>query len=410
MFRFLIGLISLTMLASCQSREESFYAEDVPTSKTTNGSVKDLPDYLTDIGTININTLANGNYTGIFESAWLKDIGGSNSSYCHPDVEYFPDRFRGYKYWMVFTPYLGFLGNSQDAERYENPTVVVSNDGLNWVEPSGISNPVQKAPSPNESFAFDNKRLKHGFWSDVDLLAYNNKLIMYYRGSFITADALSKRGARSKNNKIKLQQNANRTIVRQESNDGVHWTPLEVAYTSNAPSTPQNNVLVSPTVVNDGVKFTSYEVDNNTGSSNFKGNAPTYIISRTSVDGLNFSTFSKSKIVNFRNEPWLEIDKEYAPWHIQASYKDGYYFLCMAIGYARKSTSEMLYLAYSKNGVDFQVFPKPMVEKNVYRSSVFPMTSDNDNIQFGAVIGWKSGVFKYREFKLNKIKLDEGLK
>jgi hypothetical protein len=64
-------------------------------------------NYLTDIGTLNINAIANGNYPGINNASYIKDINSPNFSYCHPDVQYFPNGFNGYKYWMIFTPFLG---------------------------------------------------------------------------------------------------------------------------------------------------------------------------------------------------------------------------------------------------------------------------------------------------------------
>jgi hypothetical protein len=46
----------------------------------------------------------------------------------------------------------------------------------------------------------------------------------------------------------------------------------------------------------------------------------------------------------------------------------------------------MLYLAYSKDGLNFKVLEKPFVEQNTYRSCFFPMHTDNENIDFGAII------------------------
>jgi len=40
----------------------------------------------------------------------------------HPDIAYFPDGWRGYKYWMVMTPY------TYDSAGRENPSIVVSDD------------------------------------------------------------------------------------------------------------------------------------------------------------------------------------------------------------------------------------------------------------------------------------------
>lgn len=62
----------------------------------------------------------------------------ANNQVTHPDVMFFPDSLYGYRYWMIFTPY--------PSEPRENPSVVASNDGTTWVEPPGISNPIQPYP------------------------------------------------------------------------------------------------------------------------------------------------------------------------------------------------------------------------------------------------------------------------
>ncbi|MGJ1264681.1 hypothetical protein [Sphingobacterium spiritivorum] len=404
-----LALLCCALLFACAKSEDSFYAEDVPPLQAIIPKV-DTPDFLLDIGKINIQVTANGNYAGSFESAFFKDISGTNHSYCHPDVQYFPNGFNGYKYWMVFTPYFGYVGTTQESKRYENPTVVVSNDGLNWVSPLGIISPLMRTPSARESFLENKQDPRQGFWSDVDWVYVNNKFYLYYRGSFITAQTFKNKCVKSKNNTDKLKTNAHRTIVQQTSVDGIRWTPLEIAYTSNAPFSPKNNHVLSPTMIHNGSRFISYEVELNTGDKNFKGKELSYIIQRISADGLNFSLFKQSKIVNFVNMPWKKVDENYAPWHIQAAYVDGYYFLCLAVGNVKKYTADALYLAYSKDGINFVVLAKPMVEKNVYRSAIFPMKSNNETIDFGAVIGFKSGEFKYREFKLDKQKLESALK
>ena len=54
----------------------------------------------------------------------------------HPDVYYNANGWNGYRYWMAVTPYPG--GNAA----YENPSIVVSNDNVNWIVPPGLSNPI----------------------------------------------------------------------------------------------------------------------------------------------------------------------------------------------------------------------------------------------------------------------------
>ncbi len=404
-----IVLLLLTIFSiSCSRQEESLYAENVDPVPNNNKDYKDLPDYLTDKGTISINVLANGNYPGQNNPFYIKDINAPNVGYCHPDVQYFPNGFNGYKYWMVFTPYFGTVGTQQDSKRYENPTIVVSNDGLNWNPPNGVSSPLQKTPSARESFAENKQDPKQGFWSDVDWTYENGKFSLYYRGSFIRAAALMNRGIKSQNNIRKLFKNSQRTIVRQTSVDGISWTPLEAVYTSNTPYSPKDNHMISPSFVYNGNGYVSFEVENNI-SPNFPGNDASYIIRRTSGNGLDFSYFKQSKVVNFINKPWAQVNSTYAPWHIQATYVDGYYFLCIAAGDVKKYTADALYLAFSKDGLNFKVFPKALVEHNTYRSCIFPMTTTSEDINFGAVIAYKTGVFKYREFQLNKQKIDDCL-
>ncbi|UZJ66100.1 hypothetical protein OKW96_08460 [Sphingobacterium sp. KU25419] len=151
-------------------------------------------------------------------------------------------------------------------------------------------------------------------------------------------------------------KNEHRTIVRQKSSNGIKWNALDIVYTSSKPYAPENSLLLSPTFIHNGEKFVSYEVENNTGKKNFKGPDKAYVIRRTSDDGLNFTGFKSSKIVNFNNKPWLDINKNYSHWHIQCSYVDGYYFLCLNIGDVNQNTGDAIYLAYSKDGLNFLVF------------------------------------------------------
>ena len=391
---------------SCRKSNDVFYAEDVVSSNNVD-LLQGPYDYLATETPINISVNANGNYPGVNDLAFIKNISGSNHSYYHPEVQYFPNGFNGYKYWMVFTPFGGAVGTYQISKRYENPTVVVSNNGISWTEPSGIKNPLAMAPDRNESFAENKVDTIQGYWSDPDWVFTDNMFNLYYRGSMITAKALKQRGADSQNNTDKLKTDAQRTIVRQTSTDGVNWTKLEVAYNSNPPYTPKNSLILSPSFINVNGQFVSYEVELNTGTKNFRGNELSYIIRRTSKDGLNFTKFTNSQVINFSATPWKDISAKNAPWHIHATYVDGYYFLCIAAGDVKKSTADLLYLAYSSDGLNFKVLSKPLIDQNAYRSAIFPMATSNNTIQFGAIFSYKTGEFKYKEFKISKSYLDD---
>ncbi len=200
-------LLMLTLVTfSCSRQEDGLFAENVNSVPNNNKNYTGPTDYLTDIGTINIAVLANGNYPGQNNPKFIKDISAPNFGYCHPDVQYFPNGFNGYKYWMVFTPYNGAVGANVDSKRYENPTVVVSNDGLTWRPPAGISNPIQRTPTNTESTPENANEPIQGFWSDVDWMYENGKFLLYYRGSFMKAKALKARGAKSQNNFKNLQK------------------------------------------------------------------------------------------------------------------------------------------------------------------------------------------------------------
>lgn len=391
---------------SCSKNDDFLSPESEVQSPDNLVAYVPLSDFSKDIDVINIDVKANANSSGNNTTDLIKNINQPNPAYCHPDVIYFKNALGGYKYWMAFTPYFGSVGSERSSTPYENPTIVASNDGVNWEVPKGLKNPLQFAPSMKESMSDGDKAPKQGFWSDVDLLYENNKFYLYYRASFIKANVLAKIGAKSQNNAVKLYVDAQRVIVRQTSADGIHWTPLEALYNSNVPYSPQNNLLLSPSFVYDSENFISYEVQNN-ANAKFPGVDGSYVVKRTSKNGLDFTFFNKSKVVNFINKPWIKVNVNYSPWHLQASYVDGYYFLCLAVGDVKKFTSESLYLAFSKDGVNYKVIPKMMVDYNGYRSSVFPMSSDAEHINFGAVVATKNGIFTYREFKLSKQKIED---
>ena len=84
----------------------------------------------------------------------------------HPKVLYFENGYNGYKYWMVNTPY-----PFNDAY-YENPSIVVSNNGVDWIEPKGIKNPVS---------GYANIIRDDSYYSDPYILYDGNKFELFFR-------------------------------------------------------------------------------------------------------------------------------------------------------------------------------------------------------------------------------------
>lgn len=127
----------------------------------------------------------------------------------HPSAIFFPSKWGGYNYWIAFTPY------PYSNVSTENPCIAVSNDGLNWITPSGLINPLDGPPSA-------------GYNSDTHLLynKYSNELEVWYR--------------------VVLYDN-HEIIKRVKSSDGIIWTSPEVMINTegNAPNILQ---YISPSI------------------------------------------------------------------------------------------------------------------------------------------------------------------
>lgn len=114
-----------------------------------------------------------------------------NTQNIHPKVLYFENGWRGYRFWMAYTPY---PNGATDAE---NPCIAVSDDGLKWETPQGLINPLAVAR-------------KGGYNSDTHLVydQFADRIECWWREYDI---------------------NGNRDqICRRTSSDGVHWNEREI--------------------------------------------------------------------------------------------------------------------------------------------------------------------------------------
>lgn len=120
---------------------------------------------------------------------------GSNQAN-HPKVLYFDIPWHGWKYWMSYTPYPN--GNAD----YENPSIAVSNDGVNWKTPNGLKNPVIKDPADVA---------KGGHYSDPHFVIDGQTMELWYRYN----PANSKGTGTS--------HNIN-TVLMRTSQNGIDWS------------------------------------------------------------------------------------------------------------------------------------------------------------------------------------------
>lgn len=240
-----------------------------------------------------------------------------------PDIVRFPAPWHGWEYWMAISPY----ANSNDL--LENPSIVVSHDGLNWVVPDGLTNPVVGLPQTGKA---------HN--SDPDLLysPVSGRLVLVYR-----------------------EVNSGRNYIKRlTSGDGVNWGPI--AQVLDAP----NHQLISPTVVvRDGHQPVMWVVDAGIGCASLA----TRVVARRwrgSPDMENVpdgSAWSKPFVTNLQ-QPGFII------WHIDVLYvasRKAFWAIYPARRAGTKDCGKnnQLFVARSRDGVHWVTFDKPVLSTGV---------------------------------------------
>jgi putative cell wall-binding protein len=190
---------------------------------------------------------------------------GSNQS-THPKVLYFSASWNGWKYWMVMTPY----PNSNDY--FENPSILVSNNGVDWSVPRGLKNPIAIPPKKTNQHNSDGH------------LVYNkelNQLELWYRyTSFDEGD----------------------TILKSISTDGTNWSSSEpmLKYV--------NKQCLSPAIIREDGKYKIWYV-----------NEELKCIYIESADGVSWTA---------PLEVQLNLPTSYVPWHLDMVHtEEGYEIL-----------------------------------------------------------------------------------
>lgn len=238
----------------------------------------------------------------------------------HPSILFFPTGWNGYLYWMAFTPYPN--GN----DKYENPSIVASNNGVDWVVPSGLVNPIAL---PVEG--------SHLADTELVYIKATNKLRCYW---------------------VEGEYEAERRLIFKESVDGINWVNQTVCTTPNA------NIL-SPSI-----EFLSQSRIWRMWSY---GRA-TSIDIFDSFDGITWTTNVKSNSIG--------LVEDVMPFH-PSLYRDdaGYHFVVSTRGIAFENDPgrpQDLYYAYSPDGFTlyydaFPVIPQKngtKFETRRYRSDI----------------------------------------
>lgn len=123
--------------------------------------------------------------------------------------------WNGYTHWMALTPY------PASNDDFENPSILASADGLEWVVPAGLTNPIDPEPAPGHN-------------SDTDIvLDASNVMWCFYRDV----------------------QGSTETLMVRSSSDGVTWSAEQSLITSTSEG------LLSPAVVWDGSQWVMFTID-----------------------------------------------------------------------------------------------------------------------------------------------------
>lgn len=264
----------------------------------------------------------------------------------HPAVLFFPEGWGGWRYWMAHTPYPA--GNDD----HEDPNIAVSNNGISWQDPPGLTNPLDDADGNPE------------YNSDVDLkMGPNDTMYLFWR--YYDPNAT---GAEEK-------------LYYRTSTDGVNWTAKTLHWSNN--QTVRRPV--SPSLVYEDKGWTMWYVDV----------APSpNVVMRVRTTGNSISSgWGTPTVVNGITS---QSGKE--PWHLYMLRLGGkYYGLLNDCTIDASGADGDLLFMQSYDGKTFEVSAETIIPRvwagehdRLYRSTMVPAFEDG---KFGFrvwYVGWLS--------------------
>lgn len=268
----------------------------------------------------------------------------------HPDVIINQIKEYPAMYVMVITPYP--FGD----ERYENPCIYISRNGIDWRVPEGTTNPLA-VPEGEQ-----NNHL-----SDPEIIFANDKYWLYFRESVTQ-------------NTKKIDR-----IYRLESNDLINWTTKKLLYETTT------SKILSPSIIFYQGEYQLYYVNNIDNK---------FLLERcVSSNG----EFVNKEIINIKDSP---LDK--ILWHIdivseEKILKGLFVYASGNGGYC----SELYYGESLDDGLNWRIINKinvckdsNKIFKSVYRSSLVKKPDGQWNLYFSAnTISGSWYTYLIRDFK-----------
>ncbi len=191
----------------------------------------------------------------------------------HPDIVFFKNGFNGYPFYLVVTPY------PYSNRRYENPCILVSEDGINFQESVPGINPLVQPPP-------------YGYNDDPDMLfiTEQKKFNIYYLETMIPDS---------------------QNVILLESKDGIHWKKKRVIHYNLK---QKDCFILSPSVIFGNNQYRMFYVNISEIGSPIQ-----YLESN---DGIKWD---KNSIVSLS----YSLPEKMTPWHVDVFEQPyGYFMLC----------------------------------------------------------------------------------
>lgn len=313
----------------------------------------------------------------------------------HPDVIDFAKtskeggKWGGYRYWMVLTP------NQDGYSQYENPCLAASNDGVNWVVPNGIENPlsgVKHEPTGTHN-------------CDTDLV-YNpdsDDLWVYY-----VWEQDSPAGTPSNLRLIRVKEDGNSFAITSTTDGKPYERLINSQYRYD---------MQSPAVVRRDAN-TWLMWSNNSDSDN-SGNGwqsqVAFVELYTSTDGKNWT--NKQSLADTLVLKGADGIASYIPWHLDVQWVESqnkYWGLFCA--YPKGGNTNRTYLLFgtSEDGKTWTTYPKPLLAPRdnkwdnnfIYRSTfIYDDASGTLQVWYsgGKSGGWRIAYTEFENFLTNTL-------
>lgn len=253
----------------------------------------------------------------------------------HPDVVHIPEGFCGYRFWMAVTPY------PCSRDRFENPVIRASNDGLSWCAVDGAPDPLVSAPPQ-----------RHLHHADPDLVFDGTRLLLFYV--------------------IRNKLDRWTDFMLIESSDGRHWSAPRLIYRERS--------CVCPAMVRSGCRwhmwYVSFQPDSGPQRSQL----------RLRVSDTPYQFHTAEQTVCSLDIPGHVI------WHIDVIAGDqGYEALVSAFPKGKNPTRCRVFHVASLDGAHFDLTSlKPLIKpgllgwdnRTIYRSTFIKERDGNYKIWY----------------------------